>query len=202
GSRSCPSAPTSPRARAPPMRDCPKPGSGRTWPRPASPPARPRPTAQEYEAAYAFSSSYLDDAGPAGIEPVDQLSAPLQRGALVDVALVGDLVAVDRGRLGHQEHAPDPRRGAGLRGVVRREPVAHEIDELRVGEDLVDVALAGHRHRRLHVRPGEQRDERLVLAADHAIEDHRRCRADGLRAKRADADPGAAVELEVLGHAA
>ena len=52
-----------------------------------------------------------------GEQPRDVGGAPLQREALVDVALVGDLVGVDRGRVGQQQHARDALRRARMRGV-------------------------------------------------------------------------------------
>src|SRR4030081_1847334 len=47
-----------------------------------------------------------------GVQVLDQDRAPLEHRPLVDVALVGDLVRVDRGRLGHDEGAHRVRRRA------------------------------------------------------------------------------------------
>src|SRR5580704_928628 len=46
--------------------------------------------------------------GMIGIEPLHQLRAALEAGALVDIALVGEFIAVDRCRLDHQHRTRDP----------------------------------------------------------------------------------------------
>src|SRR5690606_39952393 len=68
------------------------------------------------------SARNLDHAGRdrIAVEPLDQRVPALQRRSLVDVALVRELVAVDRGRLGHQQDAPDLHARARLAGVVFR----------------------------------------------------------------------------------
>jgi len=48
--------------------------------------------------------------GGDGIEPGDHRLPSLEHRPLVDVALVGDFVGVDRGRLAQQKHAPDGQR--------------------------------------------------------------------------------------------
>lgn len=45
-----------------------------------------------------------------GVQRLHQRIAPLQRGALVDVALVGDLAGVDGRRLGHHQRPGDAAR--------------------------------------------------------------------------------------------
>src|ERR671913_1181638 len=73
-------------------------------------------------------SGYVDHTIAAGIELVDQRLAPFERGALVDVALVGDLVTIDRWRLGHEDDALDAHRGALALGVHAGKPFAHGTD--------------------------------------------------------------------------
>src|SRR6476661_8085383 len=53
-----------------------------------------------------------------GIEPFHQCGAALEPGALVDVALVGKLIAVDRGRLGHQHRPRDPHAAGAFGRLV------------------------------------------------------------------------------------
>src|SRR5262249_48625282 len=43
-----------------------------------------------------------------GVKALDLGGAAFEHAALVDVALVGDLVFVDRGRRGEEQHAGDP----------------------------------------------------------------------------------------------
>src|SRR5262245_19028925 len=74
------------------------------------------------------ASADLDHAFTACVQPIDQGLAPLQRGALVDVALVGDLVAVDRGRLGHEQRALDPQGRTLALGVQARQPLLESAD--------------------------------------------------------------------------
>ena len=49
---------------------------------------------------------------------VDELRSTLQRGALVDVALVGQFATIDRRWLRQQEHPLDLHARAGIGGVV------------------------------------------------------------------------------------
>src|SRR5215217_8716029 len=57
--------------------------------------------------------------GVARVDRLHQSIAVLERRALVDVTLVGDLADVDRRRIGHDHELADPARGAAGGGVER-----------------------------------------------------------------------------------
>src|SRR5690606_1123651 len=60
------------------------------------------------------------------VQALDQRGAVAQHGALVDRALVGDFVAVDRRWLGHHVRARDPARAAG---ALAPHPVDQRLEE-------------------------------------------------------------------------
>src|SRR6266850_1580511 len=108
--------------------------------------------------------------------------------ALLHVALVGDLVGVDRRRLAHHHQPPRVRRAAAFAGQYlqrRTQPVAY------IG------ALLGCGAQK-HERP----DLVAVVAGDDCVLDQRIGRGDELHAHGTHVDPGAGGELEVLGDAA
>src|SRR5580704_6799734 len=52
-----------------------------------------------------------------GVQALLERAPVRQAGALIEVALVGDLALVDRGRLRHQERARDPRAAVRARRI-------------------------------------------------------------------------------------
>src|SRR5450631_275294 len=59
---------------------------------------------------------------PIGVKPLHPAGAALQSRTLIDVALVGEFVAVDRGWLGHQHRARNAQAACALaRRIVRLE---------------------------------------------------------------------------------
>src|SRR5215813_9057313 len=78
----------------------------------------------------------LDHTLAAGIELVHQGLAALQRRPLVDVALVGDFVAVDRRWLTHEERTPDAHRRALALGIEADQSLTQRADDRRMGEQL------------------------------------------------------------------
>ena len=93
-------------------------------------------------------------AAGSAVQPLHQRRPLGQHGALVEVALVGDLVGVDGRRLGQQQAARDAH-GAALRlRVVARQTfgqrrrtagMAHQVLELGIGSQLRAQALAARR---------------------------------------------------------
>ncbi len=117
--------------------------------------------------------------------------APREHRALVDVALVGDLAGVDVGRRAQHQRPHRRLRGAGA-GIAQR---AHHAEQ---------GGVQGLARLRRGLRAGEhqQPDLAAVVARDHDVLNQRRQPRHQLDPQRADRDPGAAGELEVLGHAA
>src|SRR5712691_5663556 len=132
--------------------------------------------------------SGTDHAFIARIEPFDEGRAPLEHRALVHVALVGDLVGVDRWRLGHHH---EPRRVG--RAAAGKTPQ-------HAAETRTDVV----RPQILRCRTEEHQRAKLVaiVARDHGILDERIGRRDEPDAHRAGVHQCAGGELEVLGDAA
>jgi len=92
-----------------------------------------------------------------------ELGAALERGALVDVALVGDLVGVQRRRRGLQHHPFHPRRGGRVGAVVGDEALAQELGErAREGHALLRPAV--------HADDGLEAARRRLAAAPHDAE--------------------------------
>src|ERR1700733_7439202 len=60
------------------------------------------------------------------VEKIDEAFAPLLCGALIHIALVGDLVTVDGWRLGHEKDALDAAGGTRTGGIECREFFADE----------------------------------------------------------------------------
>src|SRR5437867_2304170 len=58
-----------------------------------------------------------------GVQALDQVRALSQHGPLVEVALVGDLVGIDRGWLGEDQAAGNTHRAALRYRVVPRQPI-------------------------------------------------------------------------------
>ena len=129
----------------------------------------------------------------------------LQHRALVDRALVGDFAAIDRQRRIEQHRAGDPGRRA--RGARQRfwKPLAKRVADQRIGRRRSEIV---RRQRRIdqaaaiEIEHDQRRDFVAVDAGDHDVAHQRRAGRDEARAQRADADPGAAGELEILGNAA
>ena len=88
--------------------------------------------ARMQRAAATSQTTITSASGEAANSRVDFAGAALQREALVDVALVGDLVGVDRGRVRQQQHARDALGRARMRGVPSRERAAHVLAHRRM----------------------------------------------------------------------
>ena len=139
--------------------------------------------------AIAGSASRSDDVGTFGVKLFHQRRPALEHRALVHVALVGDLVGVDRRRLCHQR---------SRRGAIELPPSAASFLQHR-GEA---IAQGDVRH---VLRPGLRKTSaptsEAVVAGDHRVLDQRVGGGDE-HAHRANVHPGAGGKLEVLGHAA
>src|SRR5882762_2208796 len=73
-----------------------------------------------------------------GVEPLDQRCATLQPGSLVDVALVGQFVAIDRSRLDHQHRTCDAQAtGAFGRSVVCFQSAAQASNDRGMPDDVL-----------------------------------------------------------------
>ncbi len=125
--------------------------------------------------------------------------------ALVDRPLVGDFAAVDRERRIEQERADNPRRGAGRcrlkRGKALPEGAAHQRI-LRADGDVVSRQSGIDQAATVEIEHDESSDVVTVDPGDHDVAHQRRAGCDEAGAQRADADPGAACEFEILGDAA
>ena len=130
-----------------------------------------------------------------------------QHGLLVDRAFVGDLARVDRRRLVEQRSRA--RRTSSCRCSAARAVVQRRQKPATHGRMRQDVARGARRRRRRAARgtsrgsgrsaPPRTRDRGRAMTTSCAQAG--RVRQDP-RAQRADADPGAGRELEVLGQAA
>ncbi len=117
--------------------------------------------------------------------------APRQHRALVDVALVGDLAGIDAGRLVEDQRARRRLRRAAALGLQR----------VQAGTQM-GLELGARQRAGLRRREDQQADLLAAMAGDDDIGHMRRQRADRTHPQRAHAHPGAAHQLEVLGHAA
>ena len=124
--------------------------------------------------------------GRIGIEPFHQRGAALEPGALIDVALVGEFIAVDRGRLGHQHRARDPHAAGAFGGcVVRLQPALQAGQHLRMPDDVLiaRVGIADDLPAGVQIGPGQKSDERAILSRHQRVLHHRRRRGDGVGAQ-------------------
>ena len=172
-----------------------------------STPSRQSSSATAYsrpDVGHPYRQMITSSDGSLGEQRGDVRGAALERGALVDVALVGDLVGVQRRRLGEQDHALDARRGRRVLAVVGDEALAHELGQLRRAHEVrrLGVRLAGDLLRRAHVRPREQPDVVAVVAADDGVHQQRRGGGERRDPQVADGHERAGQQLEVLDHAA
>jgi hypothetical protein len=99
------------------------------------------------------------------VEAVDEMAPAVEHGALVDVALVGDLAGVDRRRLVEQQHPADaPGRATGG-GVVGAESLADVAADLGVGQEIGGRAAgAGEPGGRARIDPQQGADLVAVVA--------------------------------------
>ncbi len=121
-----------------------------------------------------------------GIEPFHQRRAALEPGALIDIALVGEFIAVDRGRLGHQHRACDPHAtGAFGRLVMRLQAPLQACQHIRMPDDILiaGVGIADDLPAGVEIGPGQQSDKRAVLSGHQRVLHHRRRRGDGIGAQ-------------------
>src|SRR5215831_549300 len=100
--------------------------------------------------------------GRAGIQQRDFAVTECSRGALVDIAFVGDLIGVDRRRIREEQHPENTLREARMRRVPTRHGATDMIADHLVPGKLdktctvpSDQALTSGR-----VEPGEQANER------------------------------------------
>src|SRR5271168_4109456 len=117
---------------------------------------------------------------------------------LIDVALVRHLPGCERWWPGQNRKALDaPRRSAG--GCVEPGETGPDrlLERLEV-RTAIGLAKTFERRRR---RPQQRADEWLILPCDDGMEHIGRACAHDRRPQYADRHPGAAIELEVLGHA-
>ena len=130
---------------------------------------------------------------------------PRQHRALVDVALVGDLAAVDGGGFGQQQRPRGvARRMAALR-LQSCKALRDRAADLVVTDHVVHIGAVGQTGMgaaRRDVREHQEANLVAAMAGDHDILRQRRQRGDAGDAQRADADPGAGIELEIFGDAA
>ena len=139
--------------------------------------------------------------GSARVELVHQLGAAAEHRALVDRALVGHFAGVERGRLAQQNGAADAVRAAGAAAGESGEPGAQFIEHAGVGGDVFRVR-GGEPPAGVEIREDQRADLVAVGAGDDDVARIRRELRQQARAQRADIDPGAGRELEVLGDAA
>ena len=140
------------------------------------------------------------------VERRHRARAPRQHRALVDVALVGDLAAVDGSGLGQQQRA---RRVAGRIGRFAPSalpgPARSRRAPCRGRSPRSTSALSGRPACARQAGDVRKHQEAHLVAAMAGHDDvlrQRRQRGDAGDAQRADADPGAGIELEILGDAA
>src|SRR5947209_6160270 len=139
------------------------------------------------------------------VELLDQARAMFQHRALVDRALVGDLAFVNRQRRIEQHRAGDARRRTGGSGGKCLQPLGKFAAHDGIGRRRRKIA---RRQRRIDhaaavkIEHRQGREFIAVDAGDHHIAEQRRADRDKARAQRADADPGAAGELEIFRDAA
>ena len=141
-----------------------------------------------------------------GVEPVHLGGAAGEHRALVDVALVGDLAGVDGGRLGGQHGAGDAGGRAPVLRVVGGEAFGEALADLGPRDDVLERRVVGdvgaERAAAGQAREADDADLVAVVAGDRRVLEHRRGGGDHREAERADRDPGARQQLEVLRHAA
>src|SRR5438270_13212474 len=111
----------------------------------------------------ARSAPRQDHGFAAGVEPLDEVGAVREHGALVDGALVGDLALVDRWRLLEHERTRDARGASGARRPQTVDEVLEEMLHLRRTEHFLRTGMRGQpRERAAGVEAREQQDADLV----------------------------------------
>jgi hypothetical protein len=118
------------------------------------------------------------------VESKDQRSASFEDGALVDVALVGDLAGVDGSWLIEDHQTRDPGARPRTPCVERRDALVERSCEVRMAQAL-------------GAREDEQPDLRTIVAGQYGILDEGRTRTDDRDSQLADVDPRTARQLEV-----
>src|ERR1019366_7044148 len=142
--------------------------------------------------------------GPVGEQPPDLGAPALEREALVYIALVGDLVRVDRGRVREEKHPRDLLRGAALR-VEAGDSGAHVLANFCITCELGDTRGRARARDLLAARdiePGEEPGEFAALARDDRVLQRGRGGGEHGDAQRSHVYPGAARQLEIFGEAA
>ena len=133
------------------------------------------------------------------MEGFDQGGAAREDGALVDVALVGDLPGIDARRLGEDQRPCNPVATSRVFVVVGPEQIAEALAQRGVGAE----GTRGHRGERGLARGRAREDEEAegvaIEAGDDRVLHERRGGGDELRSRLPDVDPRPGGELEVLG---
>ena len=123
----------------------------------------------------------------------------------MSTASSGDLAAVDGSGFGKQERARRMARRMAAFGLQPCQPQGNRDADRRMADHLVGVCIIGQVGMRAAGRDVWKHQEAHLVAAMTGHDDvlRQRCqRSDPGDAQRADADPGAGIELEILRDAA